>query len=115
MTDAVVAGAEITGAASSRAPYQYTWASLGASQNGAPVQRPGDVGTLQITGTFGGTVVMQGSEDGTTWFTLKDTLGNAITCTANSAFVLTRLPANVRPSAGSGVTGVVAVMTVTKP
>jgi hypothetical protein len=114
MTDAAVTSAEPLGTQSRRAANTYTWGALGPSQNGAPVQRPGEKATIVLVGTFGGTVIMQGSEDGTNWYPLKDFLGNAITATTTlAAFVVTVLPAYVRPSAGVGVSAVVASMTVT--
>ncbi|MER9840328.1 hypothetical protein NKJ59_03585 [Mesorhizobium australicum] len=67
--------------------------------------------TVQIGGTFGagGSVTIQGSNDnGTTWATLTDTLGNALTFTAAGMKQITELPYQIRPSvtAGDGTTSI---------
>lgn len=64
--------------------------------------------TVQIGGTFGvgGSVTIQGSNDGTNWATLTDPLGNALTFTAAGMKQITELPYQIRPSvtAGDGTT-----------
>lgn len=67
----------------------------------------GGVGTLagsvQVTGTFGSaTVVLQGSNDGTNWVTLKDTSGTAISLTAAGASEFSTGMAYIRPSISGG-------------
>ncbi len=62
--------------------------------------------SVQVVGTFnGGTVVIEGSNDGTNWVTLTDPQGNAISKT--SAFIeqILEVTRYVRPrvSAGTGV------------
>jgi hypothetical protein len=60
-------------------------------------------GCVQFTGTFGGaTVIMQGSNDGTNWFTLKDILGFDISATAAGAAEFTTSAAFIRASASGG-------------
>lgn len=112
MTDAAVSGVAAQGVQSKREPYVYTWAAI-ANTNGVPIQRPGERATVQLTGTFGGTVTLQGSDDGTNWYTLKDRWGNACTATAAAGFDIANLPGNFRPSGGTGVTAVIATATVT--
>jgi len=62
--------------------------------------------TIQVLGTFGGaTVTIQGSnDDGTTWATLTDPLGNNLAFTAAGIKSITELPQYIRPllSGGSG-------------
>lgn len=61
--------------------------------------------TVQVTGTFGsgGSVTIQGSNDGgTTWATLTDPLGNALTFTAAGMKQITELPYEIRPSVTAG-------------
>lgn len=61
--------------------------------------------TVQVTGTFGagGTVTIKGSNDGgTTWATLTDPLGNALTFTSAGMKQITELPALIRPDAVNG-------------
>lgn len=112
MTDVSVTGVEATGLTSVRVPWAFTWGSI-ANTNGVPVQAPGRNATLQLTGTFGGTVVLQGSNDGTNYFTLNDRNGNAISATSAGIFNIVNLPAYVRPSGGTGVTAVIPVLVVT--
>lgn len=64
---------------------------------------------VQVLGTFGtgGSLTMQGSNDGgTTWATLTDPLGNALTFTAAGMKQITELPHIIRPivTAGDGST-----------
>lgn len=65
--------------------------------------------SVQITGTFGagGSVSIRGSNDGgTTWVTLTDPLGNALTFTAAGLKQITELTAEIAPfvTAGDGTT-----------
>lgn len=64
--------------------------------------------SVQVLGTFGGgTVTMQGSNDGgTTWATLTDPLGNNLAFTAAGMKQITELPDLIRPllSGGDGTT-----------
>lgn len=63
--------------------------------------------SVQVTGTFGGaTVVLQGSNDGSTWATLTDHAGNAVSFTAAGLKSVAEATAYVRPllSGGSGST-----------
>ncbi|MER9936141.1 hypothetical protein [Mesorhizobium sp. M0088] len=67
--------------------------------------------TVQVLGTFGtgGSVTIQGSNDnGTTWATLTDPLGNALTFTAAGMKPVGMLPYQIRPSvtAGDGTTAI---------
>lgn len=69
---------------------------------------------IQFTGTFGagGTIVLQGSNDGTNWFTLTDAQTAAISKTAAALEQVVELPLYVRPfvSAGDGTTSLTAVL-----
>lgn len=59
--------------------------------------------SVQITGTFGGaTIVMQCSNDGTTWFTMKDAVGDNISATGNAYFEFSTSALYIRPSASGG-------------
>lgn len=61
---------------------------------------------VAFTGTWGsgGTMLLQGSNDNSNWFTLKDTLGNAISKIADGMSQVLEMPRYVRPklSAGTG-------------
>ena len=69
--------------------------------------------SISITGTFAGgtTAVLQGSNDGINWFTVKDMAGADISTTAaaafdfSSAFAYFRL--NVTSGANDSITGIV--------
>lgn len=64
--------------------------------------------TVQVVGTFGtgGSITMQGSNDGTNWATLEDRENNAITVTAAALVEIRDHPRFIRPNltAGDGTT-----------
>lgn len=63
---------------------------------------------VQMSGTFGvgGTIVLEGSNDGVSYFTLNDTQGSAVSITAGAIKQVVEAPRYVRPriSAGDGTT-----------
>ena len=92
--------------------FAFQWTGLEGNDTGDPLRltnRGGVVAAIQLTGTFGGTVTMQGSLDGTNWFTLKDTQGNDVSATADALFEVSTAVRHVRPSAGSGVSSVAVI------
>lgn len=84
-----------------------TWATL-TSANAAgsayePERTRAAIAAVQFTGTFGGaTAVLQGSNDGTNWVTLSDTLGTSISFTAAGYAELGTAMAYIRPSTSGG-------------
>lgn len=70
--------------------------------------------TVTITGTFGtgGTLVLQGSNDGTNWFSLTDPQANAISKTAAAMEAVLEAPRYIRPNvtAGDGSTSLTVQM-----
>ena len=84
-----------------------TWPALNSTDTtGVPFEAPdySDM-TVQISGTFGaGTLTMQGSNDGTTWFSLTDPQGNAIAKNSAGMECIEEAPRYVRPSLGSANT-----------
>lgn len=75
----------------------------------------GLLGAFQAFGTWGGaTVVLQGSNDGTNWVTLKDPTGTDISLTANGAFEFATAMLYVRPSISGGTGDDVDVIVVTR-
>ena len=59
--------------------------------------------SVQISGTFGGaTVVLQGSNDGTTYATLKDLQGNNLSFTAAGYAEFSSGAAFIKPSISGG-------------
>lgn len=82
------------------------WETLTESDTAAadvPSSTEPVVASVQVTGTFGGaTVVLQGSNDGSTYFTLKDTAGSDISFTAAGAADFSVGCLQIRPSASGG-------------
>lgn len=74
---------------------------------------------IQFNGTFGvgGTVKLQGSNDGTNWYDLADAQGNAISKTAAGIEQVLEMTQFVRPyiSAGDGTTSITATLVMRKP
>lgn len=65
----------------------------------------GLVGAAQISGTFGGaTVTLQCSNDGTTWFNMRDVTGagTTMTATGNSFFEFSTAALYIRPAISGG-------------
>lgn len=63
----------------------------------------GLAGSVQIFGTFGGaTVKLQQSNDGATWFDIKDLYSTTISATANAIFEITCSAAYFRPAITGG-------------
>jgi hypothetical protein len=87
------------------------WSALTPGDTGTPYlvrNRYGFVGSVQISGTFGGaTVKLQQSNDGTTWFDAVDTLGGAISATADDIAEISLAAIYLKPvitgGAGSSV------------
>lgn len=88
---------------------------LNGPDTGTPVQ-VGDFAdrSFQITGTFGagGSITIEGSNDGVTYFPLTDPQGNAITKTAAALEVASECTRYVRPSvtAGDGTTSLAVAL-----
>lgn len=86
-----------------------TWTGLANGESGG-ASSAGAYGdkTVQVTGTFGagGTVLIEGSNDGSSWATLMNTVGTALSLTTNAVHVIAQCPFYIRPrcSAGDGTT-----------
>lgn len=83
-----------------------TWPNLNNTQwLGTPVSmaQHSDA-TIQFNGTFNGaTVVLEGSNDGTNYFTLTDAAGTATSYTSKALKQVTERPLFVRPNANTSV------------
>lgn len=110
MATRAIANSEITTRA-----ILVTWTGLLNGDDGAPYEG-GDWGdrTVQFAGTFGagGTIVLEGSNDGTTYFTLTDPQSTAISKTAAGLEQVVELPRYMRPrvTAGDGSTSLVCTL-----
>lgn len=63
----------------------------------------GAVGSIQVTGTFGsGTCVLQASNDGSNWVTVKDTAGNDVSFTSAGMADFSTAALYLRPSTSGG-------------
>lgn len=88
---------------------QWTWSTLTNGDTGHPVEwiQYADR-CVSVIGTFGfgGTVVIQGSNDNTNWFTLNNAQSAALSFTAAGLKQVVELPRYIRPSvtAGDGTT-----------
>lgn len=61
------------------------------------------VASIQFDGTWGGaTAVLKGSNDGTTYFQLKDVLGNNISATSNNYFEFSTAARFIQPVVSGG-------------
>jgi hypothetical protein len=95
--------------------YTYTSAAMANGDTSAPIQCPDFADkTVTFTGTFGagGSVTLQGSNDGTNYFTLKDPSSTAITKTSAGISAVLEHPLYVRAqvTAGDGTTALVMII-----
>jgi hypothetical protein len=92
-----------------------TWTGLLNGDTGSRIEESDFADrTVQISGTFGsgGSVTIEGSNDGTNWDALTDPQGNAITKTAAALESITEAPRYLRPNvtAGDGTTDLVVTI-----
>lgn len=92
-----------------------TWTPLANGDSGSPLEMAGAADrSAQITGTFGtgGTIVLEGSNDGTNYVTLTDPQGNAISKTAAGIEQIEEITRYVRPrvTGGDGTTALTVTM-----
>lgn len=97
-----------------------TWTGLLNGDSGAPLEMVGSADrSVQITGTFGtgGTVLIEGSNNGINYSTLHDPGGNAISLTSAQIIAVLEVSAFIRPrvSAGDGTTSLAVVLLVRRP
>ena len=85
------------------------WEQMAGGDTGEPLKLnrfAGAVSAVQAIGTFGGTLTMQGSIDGTNWVDLTTTAGDAASLTAAGGIELGTAFLYIRPSAGAGISDV---------
>ena len=97
--------------------YVYNWPTLNNGDDGQPagIAGSGDR-TVQVQGTFGagGTVVIQGSLDGQTWYTLRDPIGNLLSFTGAGLKAVLENTLQIRPlvTAGDSTTAIQVLISV---
>lgn len=96
------------------------WTPLLNGDSGAPYGMPGFADrAVQIGGTFGvgGTVLIEGSIDGTNYITLNDPQGVAISKTAAALVEIAQIVKFIRPrvSAGDGTTSITVTLVARRP
>jgi len=87
----------------------FLWETVTATDTGEPIEILGHAGlacAVQAIGTFGGTLAIEGSIDGTNYVTLKTTQGDDATLTAAGVLEIATAVRYIRPSAGAGVSDV---------
>jgi hypothetical protein len=92
-----------------------TWAACANGDTGSPYELVDtNDNCFTVDGTFGtgGSVTLEGSNDGTHYYALHDPLGNAITLTAAGIKQILETPRYVRPNvtAGDGTTALVPII-----
>ena len=92
-----------------------TWANLANGDDGGPFEGAQYADrSVQVTGTFGsgGTVLIEGSNDGTNYSTLTDAQGNALSIQAAKIEMIAELVRYIRPrvSAGDGDTDITVTL-----
>lgn len=100
-----------------RRTQSVVWSGLLNGDSGDAYERPDySDRSVQVTGTFGtgGTIVLEGSNDGTNYKTLTDPQGNPLSFTAAALEQVQELTRYVRPrvTAGDGTTSLVATLLV---
>lgn len=90
-----------------------TWSLVQGDTAGDAMECPDTTDAcVTMTGTFdSGTVVLQGSNDGTNWLSLTDPQGNAISKTSAAIEQISEVPRYLRPSvSGQGASAAIKVM-----
>lgn len=98
-----------------------TWSTMtnSGSDVGSAYENPGWADrSVQVFGTFGtgGTVLIEGSNDGSNWATLNDAQGNALSITTAKIEEVSAVVRYIRPriSAGDGTTSLTVVLCARK-
>jgi len=85
---------------------RWIWDNLATGDTVVGAGIPGQAavaGSVQFTGTFGGaTVKLQVSNDNSTYFDMKDLLGNTISTTSAAYFEFTTAGVYIRPAISGG-------------
>ncbi len=88
--------------------HQFSWIAMGDDDVGAPLSdaHGGPVfsdKTVALTGTWlSATIVIQGSNDNVTWFTLADPQGNVLSFGSDGMETILENPRYIRPKSSGG-------------
>jgi hypothetical protein len=98
---------------------QWTPMTNSGSDVGTPIENPGYADrSVQVTGTFGagGSVRLEGSNDGTNYAALTDPQGNALDITTAKVEQIMELTRYIRPrvTAGDGTTSLTVTVMASK-
>jgi hypothetical protein len=88
-----------------RGVYLATWSGLANGEAGTPQSGPKNSDrSVQVDGTFGtgGSVSIEGSNDGNIWFTLTDQNGSALTFTSPGLRAILQATVYIRPRVTAG-------------
>ncbi len=96
--------------------FMYDWPVMGNDDSGVPLKIAGQSErTLTATGSFGGaTLVFEGSNDDTVYFTLKAADGTSLSMTQDSIFLILENPRFIRPTTSGGTGTAIKVMICAK-
>jgi hypothetical protein len=101
--------------------HSITWTGLLNGDSGTPLEMIGsaDRSVQVISAAFGagGTVLIEGSNDGVNYSTLHDPGGNVLSFTSAGIQAVLEISAFIRPrvSAGDGTTSIAVVLLVRRP
>lgn len=92
----------------------YTWASIPDDSTGESIKGPGFTDrSWQVSGAFGGaTIVIEGSNDGINYFTLRDPFAVPLSYTAPDLREVTEMALWMRPRVIGGAAAAVDVIAV---
>lgn len=92
----------------------YTWTGLATGDTGGPLNGPGFTdASYQVGGAFGGaTVVIEGSNDGITYFTLVDPFNVALSFTVAALAQVLPICLWIRPRVTGGAAAAINVIAV---
>lgn len=97
-----------------------SWTGLLNGDDGTPLEMPGSADrSVQVHGTFGsgGTLLIEGSNDGVNYYTLNDPSSSALSVTSAKIETILEITRYIRPrvSAGDVTTSLTCTMLVRKP
>jgi hypothetical protein len=106
---------QFTGSKIGKSSALCTWSALATGDTGTPLLNAEKSDrSVQVGGTFGGsTTVIEGSNDGVTYFTLTDPAGAALSFTVAGLKQILQVTKYIRPSTSGGAAVVVNVNLLT--